>query len=119
MQPELPWPHSLERSLPNLPLPPLYQHHHRQGVQLTVTQQGLLDLRPLRVLQVFKLEPLKPEIAFAQTYFLVETGKAALIEQRMLDAERIHARKKLTEKKKNSRKFLWALRKSIITTKTA
>jgi DNA-damage-inducible protein D len=38
----------------------------------------------------------KREIAFAQTYFAVQTRRAELIEQRLLDAERVHARKKLT-----------------------
>jgi DNA-damage-inducible protein D len=42
----------------------------------------------------------KQEIAFAQTYFAVQTRRAELIEQRLLDAERISARKKLTSTEK-------------------
>ncbi len=45
-------------------------------------------------------DPKKQEIAFAQTYFALQTRKAELIEQRLADAERVSARKKLavTEK---------------------
>ncbi len=42
----------------------------------------------------------KPEIAFSQTYFASQTRRAELIEQRLLEAERLSARKKLTETEK-------------------
>jgi DNA-damage-inducible protein D len=42
----------------------------------------------------------KQEVAFAQTYFAVQTRRAELIEQRMLDAERVSARKKLSDTEK-------------------
>jgi DNA-damage-inducible protein D len=43
----------------------------------------------------------KQPIAFAQTYFAIQTRRAELIEQRLLDAERLSARKKLTQTEKD------------------
>ena len=42
----------------------------------------------------------KSEIAFAQTYFAVQTRKQEIIEQRLLDIVRVAAREKLTKSEK-------------------
>ena len=49
----------------------------------------------------------KQPIAFAQTYFAIQTRRAELIERRLLDAERLSARKKLTQTEKDLSQLIY------------
>ncbi|MCW2295000.1 DNA-damage-inducible protein D [Pseudomonas sp. BIGb0408] len=49
----------------------------------------------------------KAEIAFAQTYFAMQTRKAELIEQHLLDSERVSARHKLTSTEKELSQLIY------------
>ena len=45
-------------------------------------------------------DPRKEEIAFAQNYFAIQTRRAELVEQRLLENERVKAREKLSQTEK-------------------
>src|SRR3989339_1037601 len=52
-------------------------------------------------------ESKKEQIAFAQTYFALQTRKAELVEQRLLENERVEARAKLAQTEKELSKVIY------------
>ena len=57
-------------------------------------------------------DPKKEEIAFAQRYFAMQTRRAELIEQKILEYERVQARKKLSETEKELSQIIFEQTKS-------
>jgi len=84
--------------------PPFFFAHKKKGVSIGSGAEKQIDdlllTRYACYLVAQNGDSRKEEISFAQTYFAVQTRKAEIVEQRLLEYERVKAREKLSQTEK-------------------